>query len=161
MGKDPRYSAIPATVNEGNVVESTERILKMLYGTDRRTESDPSLDGTDNVRLEDSISKLANQVRKLETETSKSDVDSCKIIAMTLSKFIMSFGPESGDGRRFLNVDRVFLDEAGYCNCIQALSLFTLGVPVTMLGDHMQLPPVCEVKEETIVSNMDTPRTQV
>ncbi len=42
------------------------------------------------------------------------------------------------------NVDHVFLDEAGYCNVIKGMTLLGFGKPLTLLGDHMQLPPVFE-----------------
>lgn len=47
-----------------------------------------------------------------------------------------------------LQADHIFIDEASYCNVIQCLPFFTFGVPVTMLGDYMQLPPVCEAQKE-------------
>ena len=44
-----------------------------------------------------------------------------------------------------LGVDHIFLDEAGYANMIKTLTLFNHDVPITLLGDHKQLPPVCEI----------------
>ena len=41
----------------------------------------------------------------------------------------------------------IFLDEAGYANMVKALTLFTHPTPITFLGDHMQLPPVCEIND--------------
>lgn len=38
----------------------------------------------------------------------------------------------------------LFLDEAGYASLVKALPLFAYRSPVTFLGDHMQLSPVCE-----------------
>ncbi len=38
--------------------------------------------------------------------------------------------------------DHIFLDEAGYCPVIKALPFTNFHCPFTMLGDHMQLPPV-------------------
>jgi hypothetical protein len=49
-------------------------------------------------------------------------------------------------------VDHIFLDEAGYAPVIKALSLFRRNVPVTLLGDHKQLPPVCEMDERKEMS---------
>ena len=42
----------------------------------------------------------------------------------------------------------VFLDEAAYCPLIKSAVLLSMNVPVTLLGDHMQLPPVCEMGDE-------------
>jgi hypothetical protein len=35
------------------------------------------------------------------------------------------------------------------------LTLFTLGKPITMLGDHMQLPPVCEIDREELLAGIN------
>lgn len=41
----------------------------------------------------------------------------------------------------------VFLDEAAYCSLIKAFTLLSQPAPITFLGDHMQLPPVCEADD--------------
>ena len=46
--------------------------------------------------------------------------------------------------------DHVFLDEAGYCNVIKGMTLLGFRKPLTMLGDHMQLPPVFEGEMELL-----------
>lgn len=61
------------------------------------------------------------------------------------------FCPNGIDGDKPpLSVDHIFVDEAGYCNCMMSLALLANGVPVTFLGDHKQLPPVCTVDEEDL-----------
>lgn len=42
----------------------------------------------------------------------------------------------------------IFLDEAAYCPLIKSAVLLSQNVPITLLGDHMQLPPVCEMPNE-------------
>ena len=76
--------------------------------------------------------------------------ETAKVVAMTLPRFIISYGPSAADGRIPLDVDHVFVDEAGYCNCIQTYTLYSLGVPITFLGDHMQLEPVCEIESKLL-----------
>jgi hypothetical protein len=49
-----------------------------------------------------------------------------------------------------LDVQHIFLDEAGYANMIKALTLFEHDTPVSFLGDHKQLPPVCELNDFSI-----------
>lgn len=49
-----------------------------------------------------------------------------------------------------MNVQHIFLDEAGYANMIKACMLFNHKVPITFLGDHAQLPPVCELNDFSI-----------
>ena len=82
-------------------------------------------------------------------------LDKVKIIAMTPQKLMMRFSPLKDDDRPMLNVDRIFLDEAGYTSVVNTLPLFTFGVPISMLGDHMQLPPVCEIDGDVMSSFID------
>ncbi len=48
----------------------------------------------------------------------------------------------------------VFLDEAAYCSFIKSGILYALNAPVTLLGDHMQLTPICEAKKITYESRI-------
>ena len=49
--------------------------------------------------------------------------------------------------------EHLFVDEAAYCSLIKAGVFFSLGIPVTLLGDHMQLPPVCEMDRKLILDD--------
>ncbi|MGI6009416.1 MAG: AAA domain-containing protein [Methanomethylophilus sp.] len=49
-----------------------------------------------------------------------------------------------------LDAEHVFIDEAGYCGVLLSTSLLANGVPVTFLGDHKQLPPVCTLDKEKL-----------
>ncbi|MBO5287138.1 MAG: ATP-binding domain-containing protein [Clostridia bacterium] len=40
----------------------------------------------------------------------------------------------------------IFIDEAAYCSMIKSGPLFSFDLPVGLFGDHMQLPPVCEME---------------
>ena len=46
------------------------------------------------------------------------------------------------------SISHVFLDEAAYCPLIKSGILYSLGAPVTLLGDHMQLEPICEAGKQ-------------
>lgn len=63
------------------------------------------------------------------------------VIAATLDSYIYRFLEDE------LEVEHIFLDEAGYANAIKAMVLMNGNVPVTFLGDHLQLPPVCEMND--------------
>lgn len=63
------------------------------------------------------------------------------VIAATLDSYIYRFLEDE------LEVEHIFLDEAGYANAAKALVLMNGNVPVTFLGDHLQLPPVCEMND--------------
>ncbi len=70
------------------------------------------------------------------------------IVACTPQMYMIRFGPNGTDGAKPpVNARHVFVDEAGYCNLMNAMALFANGVPVTFLGDHKQLPPVCTVEQ--------------
>lgn len=70
-----------------------------------------------------------------------------KIIACTLDYYIAQ------NLQKIYKFEHIFLDEAGYTPLIKALTLFTNNCPITLLGDHMQLKPVCEMDEEKIKSS--------
>ena len=71
-------------------------------------------------------------------------MENINIIASTLDDYIGKFVNSK------MKVDHIFLDEAGYANIIKSLTLFNHSVPITFLGDHKQLPPVCEINDFTI-----------
>lgn len=102
--------------------------------------------------IRDAISDLEVEMSELRGSTTGGRLASARVIASTPQQFIARFRPKGteDDGRMELDADRIFLDEAGYCGLIQALSLFTNGVPVVMLGDHMQLPPVSELDDDDL-----------
>ena len=66
----------------------------------------------------------------------------CRVTGMTLDALIGRFRETPP------SFDHLFLDEAGYASFIKSLSLFRHGSPVTMLGDHKQLPPIVEMNDE-------------
>jgi hypothetical protein len=84
---------------------------------------------------------------------SSDKVKTARLLAMTPQTLMGRFSPveDPDSGLSLLSVDHIFIDEVGYCNVLQALPLFAFGAPVTMLGDHMQLPPVCEMDDLEMV----------
>lgn len=69
-------------------------------------------------------------------------IKDCLVVAATVDGYINKLTE---------NIDfhpvHVFLDEAAYCPLIKSAVLLSLNVPVTLLGDHMQLPPICEMSD--------------
>ncbi len=90
--------------------------------------------------LADYIS-LRNSIAISSTEERLKSVN---VIACTLDGYIGRYTETK------LNVEHIFLDEAGYANIIKALTLFNHSTPISFLGDHMQLPPVCEINDADI-----------
>ena len=101
-----------------------------------------------------SIMETEREIRELASRGTAGRMGKAVIIAATPHQFLSRFRPRGSkeDGRPELDVDHIFLDEAGYCGLVQATALFTNGVPVTFLGDHMQLPPVTQLDEEVLRS---------
>ncbi|MBO4568700.1 MAG: hypothetical protein J5674_01770, partial [Candidatus Methanomethylophilaceae archaeon] len=102
------------------------------------------------------IMSLREESERISSRCTSRRVKDVSVIAGTPLQFISRFRPRGSedDGRMELDVDRIFVDEAGYCSLMHALALFSNGVPVSFLGDHMQLPPVCEMDPALILSSM-------
>lgn len=95
-------------------------------------------------QIEKKIKDFEHEKEKLLRSSPDSRLQNVNIVACTLDTYIGRFKDKK------LDIDHIFLDEAGYANLIKALTLFANDVPVTYLGDHMQLPPVCEIGDQGI-----------
>ena len=90
---------------------------------------------------------LNENKKNIESENlSERDINSYLIVAATVDSCICRLSPNDSDNA----FSHVFLDEAGYCPLIKAVTLTAFNCPVSFLGDHMQLPPVCEANEKDI-----------
>jgi len=123
-----------------------------LFDRDR-----PALDIAEYRSLTDGdvasmISSLEDELESISSRCTNKRVKDASVVAATPLQFISRFRPKGSadDGRMELDVDWIFLDEAGYCNLMHAMTLFSNGVPIAFLGDHMQLPPVCEMDRELL-----------
>lgn len=76
-----------------------------------------------------------------------SDLSKYSVLAATVDTFIARIEPKEYE------IAHIFLDEAAYCPMIKGCVLFGYGSPVTFLGDHMQLPPVCEMSDDKDIKN--------
>ena len=79
-------------------------------------------------------------------KSSKQRMSEASILAMTLDGFIKRY-------ETIENIAHIFLDEAPYTPLIKALTLGYFTAPLTMLGDHKQLGPVCEAIEREFVGD--------
>lgn len=95
--------------------------------------------------LERKLDKYISDIEKLKSQSVNERWKDVPIIGATIDGFV----------NRYLNeeiiIDHVFIDEAAYCNVIKTMVAFTLNCPVTLLGDHYQLPPVIEMDERELV----------
>lgn len=92
------------------------------------------------TRKEDWESKL----EALSSATVTERIKRSRVVGMTLDVLIGRFRESPPD------FDHNFLDEAGYAPLIKSLALYRHGQPVTMLGDHKQLPPVLELSDDEL-----------
>lgn len=94
--------------------------------------------------LQTAYQDILYQKEALAHYTTEERLKSVQVVAATLDGYIGRFMEDK------LKVDHIFVDEAGYANLVKVLTLFNHRVPITLLGDHMQLPPVCEINDQRI-----------
>ncbi len=128
----------------------------VLYDRDRPALGIPEYSDMSDSEISDLIRSLKDEAERISSRCTSRRVRDVSVIAGTPLQFISRFRPRGSedDGRMELDADRIFVDEAGYCSLMHALTLFSNGVPVSFLGDHMQLPPVCEIDPALILSSM-------
>ncbi|MDZ7820175.1 MAG: AAA domain-containing protein [Aliarcobacter sp.] len=95
-------------------------------------------------KLKNRIIQVTNDRNFILEQSTKQRIKYSQIIAMTIDAFIQYTLKDK------IEVDHIFCDEAGYMSNIKALTLFKNDCPITFLGDHMQLPPVSEVKNDDV-----------
>ena len=98
----------------------------------------------DNEILKNRKNQLLKNRNFLIEQSTKYRVKNSQIIAMTIDAYIQYTLNEK------IEVDHIFCDEAGYMSNIKALTLFRNTCPITFLGDHKQLPPVSEVRNDDV-----------
>jgi hypothetical protein len=145
------FKCLADDFDEYNLKIKSERIAKALYERDRPALGIEMYRDMTNEELDELVTDLKKELSELEEMDPIVKMRTAKILAMTPQVFMGRFAPFSDSyGRVGLNVDHIFIDEIGYCNVINILPLFASRIPITMLGDHLQLPPVCEVKSKTL-----------
>lgn len=119
--------------------------LRIAYDAIKaKAQSIPVPDAADINELTERAFTLKAALERLD-ENREARWERVRVWAMTMDRFItFSDAPPS-----FLP-SHVFMDEAAYCSLIKGYTLLSLGRPVTLLGDHAQLPPVCEMSEHAL-----------
>ena len=151
VSSNDKFKHLMDGVDEYNYRPKAEELSKFLYERDRPANAiadykDATYD--DLIVLKLALAIEINELRSLEPEAK---IDTAKIVATTPPTFMNRLSPGAdGPGAEF-KFDHIFIDEVGYCNVTQVLPFFAMGVPITMLGDHMQLPPVCEMDREEVL----------
>lgn len=98
----------------------------------------------------ETLSRLRTQAESLETRLEQAGMGAIashesnlkskdrEVIGLTLDAY-MGMSLEEG-----VRCDHILIDEGGYAPLIKVLPALATGVPLTLFGDHKQLPPVCE-----------------
>lgn len=153
------------------IVDAKEKKLKALAIKAGYTESDLSLAKIAKIKKDSSIERarlfsIAQEYQQfaeheleskftqytsdavtLKTFSTEVRLISANVIGMTLDSFIARYKDKP------IDVDHVFIDEAGYASLVKILPAFITRGPITLLGDHKQLPPVCELNRDDIIKN--------
>lgn len=85
------------------------------------------------------LSQLSDISRTVKIQQRDTALVLCGTVDASLP-FLSSSGSANS-----IPISHVFLDEAGYTSLARGMAAFACGAPVTFLGDHKQLPPVCEM----------------
>lgn len=103
---------------------------------------------SDELQNQELIQSLYSEKEKLESLSFEERLKNVQVVACTLDNYIMKFSNYP------FNTSHIFVDEAGYANAIKTLTIFRNNIPITLLGDHKQLPPVCELNDYEIMRNV-------
>jgi len=141
-------NAAISTLSTDNISKIKEEVNSIIAQKIEKLEVDQHLFSEyKNNRLLDIKYELNNYLAlraKLTASSTEERLKSVNVVACTLDGYIGHYAEAK------LNVDHIFLDEAGYANIIKALTLFNHTTPISFLGDHKQLPPVCEINDSDI-----------
>ena len=97
------------------------------------------------------INELLGQCHQMnEKQSAMPLINRFNVVAATVDSCIYKLSP----GGKY-KPDHVFLDEAGYCCVIKGMALTGFGCPLTMLGDHKQLPPVFDCEDKQMLKDPD------
>jgi len=89
--------------------------------------------------IEDKITQTKLRIEKFRREYSKKKLRQAHLIGMTADSYNSRFKEEP------LHVKHIFIDEGGYMPLIKAYGMCRHNIPLSILGDPRQLPPVSEM----------------
>ncbi len=111
--------------------------------------------------LREKLAAIEREQSRLNQNAIGVRMQSVRLLAMTADSYLARFRFDARlrvDSDSFsFTPDHVFLDEAGYCSLIKGAALLANHCPITFLGDHLQLPPVCEMKEQDLKEQANQP----
>lgn len=90
------------------------------------------------------LDDVTNRLNSLGSNTKLEQKKKALVLAATIDSALSELSPGQQEDDEEA-ISHVFLDEAGYTSLIKAMTAFVCQAPITFLGDHKQLPPVCEM----------------
>lgn len=99
--------------------------------------------------IDSKLVQYKSDVVTLKAYSTEARLLSANVIGMTLDSYIARYKEKK------IDVDHVFIDEAGYASLAKVLPVFITDGPITLLGDHKQLPPVCELSRDEILTTQE------
>lgn len=90
-------------------------------------------------KIDAELSEAQEAMQNLEGHSKLRQRNSALVLASTVDSALRDFPPKEG-----IPISHVFLDEAGYTSVVRGMVAFFCNCPVTFLGDHKQLSPICE-----------------
>lgn len=133
-----------------SVFGSVFPISVLALKIDEAVQSDPDFALDDNLPalIEKKEAEYQSFVLKLKDILGQKHIIACTLDYATIHFDTLSEGISH-------SISHLFVDEAAYCPLIKAGVLFSFGVPVALFGDHMQLPPICEMDRKAITSTAE------
>lgn len=128
--------------NLDNIKKNIERIKNKTenFLNIRKAHSNAYVD-LNNEQLESRKIEFEEKLEYLKTQEIDEIIKNCIVLGTTLDTYIGRFQNKD------ISFNHIFLDEAGNVPLIKALVLFQGLTPITFIGDHKQLPPICEMNE--------------
>lgn len=144
-----RFKAIAQQLNRTKAVDCQKATLEFV-NTGRKVrleglERYADYKNQSEADIQNRILEIEDEKIIFESQSTQKRLQEAQIIAATVDTFLFRLQPR--DFNESFPFDHIFLDEAGYCSLIKGMVLFGYHCPVTMLGDHMQLAPVCEADD--------------
>ena len=150
----PAFQEINTALNRNTLDLCRCKVLeKIEFGQtcrSKKLEEYREYQDTADEEIQNRITELNVQYAIIAAQTTEERLKHVKIVAATVDTFLFRFQPADDEQEDPVLFRHIFLDEAGYCSLAKALVLFGFNRPVTMFGDHMQLPPVCEADDSML-----------
>ncbi len=114
----------------GNRVELYEELIGTEY------------DHLSDAEIHEQITQTKIRIERFSKEYAQKKLQQAYLIGMTADSYNSRYKDEP------LNVKHIFIDEGGYLPLIKAYGMCRSNIPLSILGDPQQLPPVSEMNNE-------------